>query len=361
MKKIKKIKLVFLAFLVMFILIEILLRITSSDQLRQFKRPQYIADSELGYRYLPGAEGYKTTAAFSNKYKINSDGFNWDEFEVEKEPGMFRIALIGASDDTGTDTDGPNCYARLLQKKFKENGDNIEIMNFSIDGQNRAFSNIKLAYRSIEKYKPDLILTNAIFPIASRIEYRETYKGFQIGYFNENESLEETKKFIDEKFSSPTLFTRVYDTSYIFRYMVKVYIEKRESSFEKFMTKYVFKSRRYVRGYTRNRFTLEKPPLKKLTLEESKNIYKKACDSVKLLNSRLMLFVPYKIPPEIPNLLADGGIDYLGLDIERLPEYSFGKRDGHTNQVGHKVIAEVFYEKFLTENIIPKKYFSNKK
>ena len=81
----KKIKVGILILLSIIFLIEIGLRVFAHKKLRRFKTPDYIEDTIIGYRYTPNKEDYIINAAYKNKYKINSDGFNCDEFAVKKK------------------------------------------------------------------------------------------------------------------------------------------------------------------------------------------------------------------------------------------------------------------------------------
>lgn len=358
----------FLVILLLPLVLELGLRATSSNKLRRFKRAQYQVDSILGYRYKPNSKGQKVSAAFINKYEINSDGFNWEEFPKVVSKDKFRILFIGDSDETGIESNGVNSYVRLLQKKFRENGDKIEILNFSTDGKYREVFKMDFVYRIVEKYSPDLVFFKGSLQISSRKEYRTTYKGIQISYFNEERPLDRVKKMIDKRILNPVQIKEFYKYSYTYRFLCKYYIERNSNdTFHRFLSKSVFKntSEKVVRGYVRNRVTLNKSSLKKYTVDETLEFYKKSIDSIKSLGSNLYLFSPYK-DESINKILENYNennldpLSYLSIGIDRNPKHYFGKLDGHSNQFAHKLIYEKMYRKLFLKNIIPKKYFSEK-
>lgn len=368
----KKLKYLLIIFIACVLLLEIGLRVFSSNKLRRIERVGYVIDKELGYRYKPNTEGDYINQAFKNQYTINSNGFNWDEFIKEKKEGVFRIALLGYSDDTGLTTNGRNSYARLLQKKFLENNDSIEILNFSIDGRGRALKHLRFAKDSIMAYNPNLILFNFTFPIADRLEYRSSHKGVMITSSNYNNDFNAVEKFIDEKVLVSNKISFMFKYSYIFRSLCKVYIDNRKNKTLRDFEKLFFKNRKeayYFRSalqaYVRSRLTNlgHKWNLKieEYSEEESLALYKSISDSIKQNNSRLVLFNTYEgINPKFVDDLINNNLEFIDLNIEIKEDYSFGKIDGHSTQKGHKVMAKKFYERFYKDTIIPRHFFSQK-
>ncbi len=358
----KKIKFGILIFLSVILLMEITLRLIAYNQLRKHKAINYTKDIDLGYTYTPGSEDYFINAAFKNKYKINSSGFNWDEFKVKKSPGIFRVLLLGSSNDSGIYSDGSNSYARLLQRKFQENGDKIEIMNFSVDGMYRTIRELNFAYKCAVKYNPDLILINAHMPIVDVPKFMITYKGVKIVSQNYDEPLKDTQCFIDNVIDNPPLISYIYDISYMFRSVCKFCRDRPGHPVTKFFEKSILKNKRIIRiisGRNIMNGRIEESLIKKYDERESLDIYLKTADSLAKLKTKLVLFNKYfshnnsiKLKPYFKN--------YLGLNLEYNPEHNYGKLDGHFSQKGHKAIAKLFYEKFFTEKLIPQNYFSNK-
>ncbi|MBJ6367822.1 hypothetical protein [Snuella sedimenti] len=360
----KKVKIGGLVLLSLIIVVEITLRLCCYEKLRKWKGNEYVKDEKLGYRYRANYEGYFINVAYKNKYKVNSSGFIWDEFIEKKESGMFRILLLGNSDDTGINSDGFDCYPRLLQKKFKENGDNIEIMNLSLDGATRAIRELNFAYECATKYNPDMILINARYPITDRVHAKSTYRGVSIISHHYHESLKETEAFIDSVLDNTTATSLAYDYSYIFRYICKVYLERPNYPLSTFLRKHILKNRRVIEILSGRLIGhLEAKPggmyHKDYTKEESLEIYLEASDSLERMNAKLVLFNKYIYPinnKELKPYLKN----YWPLNVKFKPEYSFGKYDMHSSQKGHKAIFEMFYRKLYTDEIVPEKYFSEK-
>ena len=270
------------------------------------------------------------------------------------------------SDEVGIATNGPNNYARVLQKKFKENGDKIELMNFSIDGIWRMATNLEHAKRSAFKYKPNLILFRYVLPIKNVGNFRNSYKGYSIKYYDHNESLEKTKRYIDEKVIPHSIISVSYDVSYIFRYICKFYIEKPNNSLTKFIQKYILKKRLYIQSYVRriliNSQNYKGPHTQNIyNIDQSINLYEEARDSLASNKTEIVLFDTYLFDnKEKTSIFESSNINYLSLNLKFRPEYSFGEVDNHSSQKGHQAIAQAFYKMLFIKGIIPQKYFSNK-
>lgn len=165
MKKINIIvKIAFISFLII-LLAEFSFRITFYSKLKERHFPLiYRPDSILGYSHIPYKHDYKSNPAFINKdIRINNQGFTGPDFFAKKDKNKFRIIIVGASNEAGIDTDGPNSFPILLQKYFNKDSCNVEIINCSIDGSKRSVQQINLIKLKCINYRPDLILLSTEF------------------------------------------------------------------------------------------------------------------------------------------------------------------------------------------------------
>ncbi len=104
-------------------------------------------DHRLFIEFYPGSEFSTFGAPFSSvkketKYKINSWGLREREFSAKKEPGVFRILVMGDSITYGADSKQDLRYTEVLQVKLnewsKESSLNLEfeLINAGITGTN---------------------------------------------------------------------------------------------------------------------------------------------------------------------------------------------------------------------------------
>lgn len=372
----RKLKIISFVIVLIIVFVEIGLRVFAYEKLRKFEHLEYVANKELGYTYKPNSEGIVVTAAYKNAMKINSIGYCWDEFEETKKKHIYRIIVIGDSDDTGICTNGPNNYVRLLQEKFLNNSDKIEIINFSMDGSERVFERSNLALDCI-KYQPDLILFNADFPITLQKRYRTTYKGYTLKYKDFNNQLTGVKKYIDNELKDNSIFNSVYEVSYIFRYLCKFYIENPKNPINKFISKNIIGKYPYVKYYVRrqveasdeiidskvNSYNDNNPYIAKKRLSENESIamYISLSDSLSKSKVALLLYNKYKQEKSFEALSRISELNYMPLNIKYRSEYGFGKADSHSSQLGHQVIAKEFYNKLYSSGYIPHKFYGSSK
>ncbi|MBA0882498.1 hypothetical protein [Flavobacterium undicola] len=385
----KKLKIISFVIVLIIVFVEIGLRVFAYKKLRKFEHLEYVANKELGYTYKPNSEGIVVTAAYKNAMKINSIGYCWDEFEETKKKHMYRIIIIGDSDDTGIYTNGPNSYVRLLQEKFLNNRDKIEIINFSMDGSERVFDRSNLAINCI-KYQPDLILFNTDFPITLQKRYRTTYKGYQLKYTDFDNKLTGVKKYIDNELKDNSIFNSVYGVSYIFRYLCKFHVENPKNIINKFISKNIIGKYPYIKYYIRRQIDVSEiflkyentlkgindnvvkdnsdsndnnPYIAKKRLSETESIamYKSLSDSLSKSKVALLLYNKYQQEKSFEALSRIRELNYMPLNIKYRSEYGFGKADDHSSQLGHEVIAKEFYNKLYSSGYIPRKFYGSSK
>lgn len=358
MKKLNK-KNSYLAFgtsmlFVILVISEGLLRMTSEKKLSRWTHHNYQVDSLIGYRYIPNSEGTVSNVAYSYSSKINSKGFPGSDFSVKKEGKSFRILVLGSSDDTGLNTNGPLNYVQVLNNYFRDNNFFVEVINCSIDGKDRAMHNIRFIKNEGITYNPDLILLRNIFPLTDRYKYRSTYtQNIFIEYGKGDPGanyLEDAKRFIDKEVVKKDFRLYLFDYSYVYRYLAKYYLDNEPNS-----ESFLFKSKNKIEGYARRRVYWWDNMFKTLTDEQAKiartTRYSKE-ESLQILeelnlelnskNIKLVLFDTYESKREdyFEEIFTQNGLEYLPLRIPFKEEYSFGEHDGHSSQVGHKAIAE---------------------
>lgn len=343
----------FLLFFSLLLLIELAFRVKYSTSLNYWSSFAYKPDTAIGYRYLPNSTGIHRNSVYSRNYSINSIGYPGKEYNLQKKRGTIRIIVVGTSDDTGLSTNGIENYVNITNNMFAKTKYTVEILNFSIDGNNKILTNIKIILRECIKYNPDLILLREEFPIVKRFRMRETYNGIIINYANPMTNLDSAKKFIDNEILTRNFQQRLLDNSYIYRGITKYSINhQKDNDFTKAVVKLLYPNMKVVKGYVRRNLDWSIPndtaDYKPITLTEEKSIeiLKSVTDTLNRRKVKLFLFSTYQDDKiDYSDLYLKNGINYLPLNVVRRSEYTFGEEDGHSSQEGHKAIAQALFMK----------------
>ena len=120
----------------------------------------YNYDDVLGTSLRPGSEGLyqKEGKAY---IKINSDGLRDIEHEIKKQPGVYRIAILGDSYAEGLQVDMDKLFWKVLEKKLDScsmlSHQKVEVINFGVSGYGTGRELLMLREK-VWKYEPDLVL-----------------------------------------------------------------------------------------------------------------------------------------------------------------------------------------------------------
>ena len=108
--------------------------------------------SNVKFPYLNSTDNYNVLAVF------NSDGFRDDEFKVEKDVDVFRIAVLGDSFEEALQVELADTWQKVLMRKLE--GDlkrKVEVYNFGVSGYGTDQEWLTLKEK-VWKYKPDLVI-----------------------------------------------------------------------------------------------------------------------------------------------------------------------------------------------------------
>jgi hypothetical protein len=345
---------------------EVSFRLYYKKMLERWESHLYQPDSVLGYRYQPNMKWSFSNIAYSNTCDANSLGFPGKEFTKKKSAGTYRIIVVGNSDDTGFNTNGPLGYSLLLDQYFKKDGLQVEVLNCAVDGRDRGVRNIELIKKELIGYEPDLILMRRAFPLKDRFRFRTTYRGAQINYLYWNEALP-AQRFIDDMYREKPRCLSLYDWSYSFRYTVKYYLDRRSDKDPtlacQIIDKLIGDNVNILRAYVRNEVYWEweaksekERGVKEYSVEESLATISSLSSALAKGSIRLVLFDTYwdTQAEDLINLFAEHQINYVPLNVPFKDDYNFKEHDGHSTQEGHKAIADEFYiylREFLRDDL----------
>ena len=93
-------------------------------------------DPEIGYRYVPRSTSYMERLEFKVPVRINDAGFFDDDFILERDPGVRRIAILGDSFTAGFHVGRGRNFPDRLESRLNH-GEPVrrwEVMNFGMAG-----------------------------------------------------------------------------------------------------------------------------------------------------------------------------------------------------------------------------------
>ena len=98
--------------------------------------PRYITGTPWGVRgNIPNARYWHHTAEVDVEYRINSEGLRADrDYPKRKSPGTCRIGIFGDSFLFGLEVDLRDSFADRLERRLRELGFPVEVLNFSVGG-----------------------------------------------------------------------------------------------------------------------------------------------------------------------------------------------------------------------------------
>jgi D-alanyl-lipoteichoic acid acyltransferase DltB (MBOAT superfamily) len=120
----------------------------------------------------------KQSIVNGKKITVNRWGMRDKEYELEKAPGTFRIAIMGSSHVMGWGVSDDNVFEKKLEERMNKelagagkNWERVEILNFGVNGYSPACQ-ITHFEKSVAQFKPDAVWmvshNNDTFWIASR-------------------------------------------------------------------------------------------------------------------------------------------------------------------------------------------------
>jgi hypothetical protein len=120
----------------------------------------YQPDQSRGYSLRPGMEGrYRKEG--DALVRINSDGLRDREHAITKPPGTIRIAVIGDSYPEAFQVSMQEAFWSIMEKKLQEcgafGGRQIEVINFGVSGYGTAQELITLR-EHVWQYAPDIVM-----------------------------------------------------------------------------------------------------------------------------------------------------------------------------------------------------------
>lgn len=342
----------------------------------------------LGWEHKPNFDGIRVTKEFETLIKINSNKLRDKNYDYGKPDGIKRIVVLGDSFTEGAQVEENERFSEVLESRLLKN---VQIINTGVSGYGNDQELLFLKNEGM-KYNPDIVLVafcigNDVTDNMQNVTTWDPSQGRPVFILNDNE-LTLTNVPVPQKKENVTSFLRFK------RYMARhfhsySFISTRISMNHNLLN---FFKKIGIAGAIR-----ENPPRKpdlysstytpklhhgwNLTKAILKEIYVVAKEN----NSKtLIVLVPnkeqvykenwdgikryYSLNDQNYNLSKPNDVlvefgkecDIPVLDI--LPEFRehakngeqlYFKIDGHWNVNGHKLAAELIYDKLIEEQLIP--------
>jgi len=311
---------------------EIFLRIRFHELLWMRVYPQlYVPDTDLGYRYRPETEAEIRIPGIHRRFRTNNRGFASDhDFVREKEPGTFRIALVGTSNTTGIWMNGQQSnYAEMLQERLCASGRKVEILNFGIDGRYRAVHEIRILETDVTEYDPDLVLIDVDLPFVHGIFMRDVYRTYVMIYNPEELYSRQWCEYWIDKVARHTFLITLYRASFIVRALARIYMNRVNST-----------NSWLVRIFVENRIQAPDVVLLPYSIKRSIETLQTVRENFAARGTELVVF-QYFPSLYYQQVTSKYGIPYIELNVPPIPQFVHDL-DGHYRHSGHVEIARQF-------------------
>jgi len=132
-------------------------------------RPQPVLnqfDDQLGWSKTPGKSITRSTSEFSVEFDINQLGLRDDPMtSTSKEPGTFRVLMLGDSFVLGYTVDRDQLFVDHLERWWGEEGRKVDVVNAGTEGYSTDQEVLWFLEKGVD-YQPDLV---CIFPYENDI------------------------------------------------------------------------------------------------------------------------------------------------------------------------------------------------
>ena len=316
---------------------EILFRVAYTEKLKLHARPLIYEPSErLGYRYIPGAVGRIRSPGIDQEVAVNEHGFLGPSFDVAKAPGVFRVAVLDASNGAGIRVVGLDCFPKMLQRKCDAAGWRVEVLNFSVDGTQREFTRLRLLEEPVLAFAPDLVLLLVKqFPFVSVVFHRDMHNDWVYTYGHSGQSHSDLARqraqsirTLDRLDRHPV--ARAYARSFLVRAFFRWYRRGRDNELI-----------RLVDAYGQRKFRCEYAKPLRFQPETCIRLLREARDKVREAGADLVVY-RYGLTDLHATARSHAGIETVYLDIP--PDPVTGARSlGHYGAHGHAYVADELF------------------
>jgi len=357
-------------------LLQTSLQATEGEANSSFHFYQY--DEMLGWVPKPNAEGIYVMSDSKTQIEINSKGMRDKSYDYKKPEGIKRIVVLGDSFTWGYGVEEKNIFTEILEDELLKN---IQVINMGVSGYGNDQELLFLKKDGI-RYDPDLVVVafyigNDITNNINTAQYNHPKPMYVLD--NEDNKLiltnipvpqkEEWMEVEVKNNDNVTLllffkrFMAHHSHAYAFISDRIVHSQNLLNLFKKIG---IADKRTMPRGEQALKHQLE---LNYTGWELTRAILKEIDTVVKTNNAKtFVVIIPTREQvsknwdSEINGALVDFGKENNITVLDLLPEFRehaqsdeqlYFKIDGHWNANGHKLAAELIYDKLVEEELIP--------
>ena len=320
--------------------------------------PFFQYDEMLGWVSKPNAEGiYGMTEEYTTCVKINSKGLRDREYDYKKLGGIKRIVVLGDSMTWGVGVEEKEIFTEVLEDNFLKN---IQVINMGAACYGNDQELLFLREEGV-KYSPDLVIVAFnVNDLVNNMHYIQSFQYKPMFVLDAENKLILTNVPVPQKsflsfgmflythsHTFNFLFERLQSRGILDRLIKKVFSKKDAST-----TNVSYITER------QNGYNLTKAILKEIdTVAEANN----AKTMIVIIPSRTQV-KNKNCDPEINGVLVDFGKESNIPVLDLLPEFRNHAENGeqiyfefdcHWNANGHKLTAELIYDKLIEEELIP--------
>ena len=346
-------------------LLEIYFRLFQHEKLKtQTVVTCYIPDSLAGFNYQPNATVCIDVPSVTKTFRFNNHGYYGYDFETKKADSVFRICIVGRSDEAAIKSDGDKNWAMLLQDRYTKNKDRVEIINCSKDDGWRDLRELDDLETNLVNFEPDVVLLFKYPPLRDRFLVRDQYKDIFIRYHESYiDSVSVVTDVLDEKVFNRKFLTGLYDKSYLVRALCRFYY-KNTGSVVTWAKDHICTDR-FIFAYATKEYSPEDQWDKyhvEYGVDSTVTIIRNLSDSLNKKGIKLVIAEKFVEPvwKEYTRKLDSLNIPNLCLDIEYSDSLTL-KYDEHSSFFAHQIYAERFYTLFDEEKLIPEEYLNKSK
>ena len=301
-------------------------------------------DELLGWANRPNSETIFAMAGdFKTHIKINSKGLRDREYDYDKPEGIKRIVVLGDSYTWGLGVEANERFTEVLDDELLKN---IQVINMGVSGYGNDQELLLLKNEGL-KYRPDLVLV--AFCGNDPADNCNTHHSY---YYKPMFILNDDKELVLTNVPVPKNKLSFFESLEVYLYFhshtVHFFADRILAGQYKFTEDQFIDPMNNRPTSTQERYNLTAAILKEI-------------DTVAKTNNAKTLMVSVSARTEITDFLVEFGkennIPVLDLNIEFRKYAEKGEQlrlhEGHWNANGHKLAAELIYNKLIEEQLIP--------
>ena len=312
--------------------------------------PQFYDESEIGFKIMYEKSdnlilAYQYKPNFTTEYRpylqTNSFRIRDYEYSLKKPINTFRIAVLGDSITASIDLPLNKTYPKLLEQALKSSEEQIEVINFGIDGYS-SIQEYELLKQKVYAFEPNMIIIQ--FFLNDLVHSPRPLRYF----VNESEEYKSREKMISASLSVKCKLKNYFKNTNFIKYSKTINLIKNA----------FLRNEDYFHSISRNNCYWERinyayKGILEITEENNMTLFVVVYPALE--NFQDYQFID--IHKKIGNILDENNIEYIDLLLEfsKYPASQLRIKPEdtiHPNELGHKIAAEAIYQKLVEDEAL---------